>query len=90
MTNESSADSHTKDTPAADGQLQDPALTDDSNSDLEEDSDHVDTEDDVLVGEPEATPANVKPRARKASGTNSSVVKVPESAGRYRAMWLSN
>jgi hypothetical protein len=45
ITNGSSADSPTIDTPAKDGQLQDPANTDDSNSGLEEDSNHVDTED---------------------------------------------
>jgi hypothetical protein len=76
-TNGSSADSPPNDAPAEDAQLQDPANTDDSNSDLGEDSDHIDTEDDVLVDEPEATPTNVKPRARKASGTSSSVVTTP-------------
>jgi hypothetical protein len=77
ITNGSSAESPTNDTPAEDGQLQDPANTDDSNSGLEEDSDHVDTEDDVLIDEPESTPTNVKPRARKASGTHSSVLVTP-------------
>jgi hypothetical protein len=77
ITNGSSAESHINDTPAADGQLQYPANTDDSNWGLEEDSDHFDTEDDVLVDEPEATPANAKPRARKASGTNSSIPVTP-------------
>jgi hypothetical protein len=47
------------------------------NSGLGEDSDHIDTEDDVLVDEPDATPTNVKPRARKASGTHSSVPVTP-------------
>jgi hypothetical protein len=77
ITNGSSADSPTIDTPAKDGQLQDPANTDDSNSGLEEDSDHVDTEDDVLIDEPEATPTNDKPRARKASGTHPHVLVTP-------------
>jgi hypothetical protein len=77
ITNGSSADSPTNDTPAEDGQFQDPANTHESNSCLGEDSDHVDTEDDVLVDEPEATPTNVKPRARKASGTHSSVPVTP-------------
>jgi hypothetical protein len=76
-TNGGSADSPTNDTPAEDGQFQDPANTHESNSCLGEDSDHVDTEDDVLVDEPEATPTNVKPRARKASGTHSSVPVTP-------------
>ena len=60
-TNGSSAGSPTNDTPAEDGQFQDPANTDDSSSGLREDSDDVDTEDDVLVDELEATPTNVKP-----------------------------
>jgi hypothetical protein len=77
ITNGSSADSTTNDTPAVDGQLHDPANTDGSNSGLGEDSDHIDTEDDVLVDEPEATPTNVKPLARKASGTHSSVPVTP-------------
>jgi hypothetical protein len=76
-TNGSSANSSTNDTRAEDSQLQDPANTDDSNSGLGEDSDHIDTEDDVLVDEPDATPTNVKPRARKASGTHSSVPVTP-------------
>jgi hypothetical protein len=77
ITNGSSTDSPSNDTPAEDGQLQDPANTDDSNSGLGEDSDHIDTEDDVPVDEPDATPTNVKPRARKASGTHSSVPVTP-------------
>jgi hypothetical protein len=76
-TNGTSADSPTNDTPAIDGQFQDPANTHDSNSGLGEDSDHVDTEDDVIVDETEATPTNVKLRARKASGTHSSVPVTP-------------
>jgi hypothetical protein len=44
---------------------------------LGEDSNYIDTEDDVLVDEPEATPTNVKPRARKASSTGSSVITTP-------------
>ena len=76
-TNGSSAGSPTNDTPAEDGQFQDPANTDDSSSGLREDSDDVDTEDDVLVDELEATPTNVKPWARKASGTHSSVLVTP-------------
>jgi len=67
ITNGSSADSSTNDMRAEDSQLQDSANTDDSNSGLGEDSDHIDTEDDVLVDEPEATPTTVKLRARKAS-----------------------
>jgi hypothetical protein len=77
VTNGSSADSPTNDTPAEDGELQDPANTDNSNSGLGEDSDHVDTEDDVIVDETEATPTNVKLRARKAYNTHSSVPIIP-------------
>jgi hypothetical protein len=77
ITNGSSADSSTNDTRAEDGQLRDSANTDDSNSGLGEDSDHINTKDDVLVDEPEATPSNAKPRARKASGTHSSVLVTP-------------
>jgi hypothetical protein len=76
-TNGTSADSPTNDIPAIDGQFQDPANTHDSNSGLGEDSDHVDTEDGVIVDETEATPTNVKLRARKASGTHSSVPVTP-------------
>jgi hypothetical protein len=77
ITNGSSADSTTNDTPAEDGQLQNPASTDDSDSGLKGDFDHIDTEDEVLVDEPEATPTNAKPRARKASGTHSGIPVTP-------------
>jgi hypothetical protein len=79
ITNGSFADYPTNDTPGVDAQLHDPTNTDDSNSksSLEEDSDHVDNEDDVLVDEQEAIPTNAKPRSRKASGTHSSVLVTP-------------
>jgi hypothetical protein len=76
-TNLSSVDSPTNDTPAEDGQFQDPANTHDSNSGPREDSDYVNTEDNVLIDEPEATLTNVKLRARKASAIHSSSPVTP-------------
>jgi hypothetical protein len=76
-TNRSSTDPHVNDIPATDGRLQEPVNTDDNNSVLLEDSDHVETEDNVLVEGLEATSTNVKPRAREASNTHSRVPTTP-------------
>jgi len=54
------------------------ADTDDSNPGLEEDSEDVDIEGDLLVDELEATSTNVKTRARKASYIHSPVLVTPD------------
>jgi hypothetical protein len=77
ISDRSSADSYTNNTPVTAGQSQDPASTDDGSSDLEEDSDRVDSKENAFIDEPEATPNTVKARARKAPGPHSSALPTP-------------
>jgi hypothetical protein len=72
--------SRTKDTPATGGHIHDLTNTNDSSSEIEEGSDSSPEveEDSDSIGPKGDTSNRVRPRAKKASGTNLSVMETPK------------